>query len=290
MKKVGIIDYYISNFHSNTYYKLFHEIAVEENREEYCITHVWALVDANPTNGDTTDMWCERTGAVKCASIKEVCDAVDVIMVLAPNNPELHEEFIKIPFESGKPVYVDKTFAPDAEIAKRIADYGMKCGTKFWSSSAVRFDPVFSELLKSDTSIAESVIVQGPNVFEIYSIHIIEIINTIMKIGAKYAKCLCGGSNLLFEIGFHDGRKAFYMQPVKANIDFCAFISKEGKAETSMYKCSNEFWRGFARGLMDFFDTGKTLVPIESTIECIAIRDALIKSMENIGTEIPVLV
>ena len=42
MKKVGIIDNYISNFHSNTYHKLFHEIAVEAGREEYVITHIYA--------------------------------------------------------------------------------------------------------------------------------------------------------------------------------------------------------------------------------------------------------
>ena len=120
MKKVGIIDNYISNFHSNTYYDLFHKIAEEEGREEYVITHVYAKLDVSPSTKETTDEWCERTGAKKCESPKEVCDAVDVIMVLAPNNPELHRELVEDAFRSGKLVYVDKTFAPDYKTAREI--------------------------------------------------------------------------------------------------------------------------------------------------------------------------
>ncbi|MEE1075547.1 MAG: hypothetical protein U0K93_08730, partial [Acutalibacteraceae bacterium] len=72
MKKIGIIDCYISNFHSNTYYKLFHEIAEEEGREEYVITHIYATMDLSPTTKETTAQWCERTGAKECKTIKEV--------------------------------------------------------------------------------------------------------------------------------------------------------------------------------------------------------------------------
>ena len=97
MKKVGIIDSYISNYHASTYFKLFHEIAEEENREEYVITDIYAVNDVSPSTNETTDQWCERTGAVKRDNIKDVVDNVDVIMVLAPNNPELHEELCELP-------------------------------------------------------------------------------------------------------------------------------------------------------------------------------------------------
>lgn len=285
MKKVGIIDNYISNWHANTYYKLFAQIAKEQNREEYTITHVYTVCDKSKSTGETTDEWCARTGAVKCDTIKEVCDSVDVIMVLAPDNPEMHEEMVQEPFKSGKPVYVDKTFAPDYATAKRIVEYGKACGTKFWSSSALRFDPNFKPFLTSDEKV-NSLLVQGPNVFEIYSIHLIEIMNTIMKNGAKAVKCLNNDRNLVFEIEYKDGRKCIYHQVIGSNIPFSAFCDIEG--EYRELRCGNDFWYGFAEGLMDYFDTGVSLVDVDRTVECIAVRSALKAAMANVGEVITV--
>lgn len=287
MKKVGIIDNYISNFHSNTYHKLFAEIAEEEGRESYVITHVYAVTDVSPSTNETTDEWCARVGAKKCDSIEEVCREVDVIMVLAPNNPEMHEEMVQIPFRSGKPVYVDKTFAPDYATAKRIADLGKQTGAKFWSSSAVRFDPVLEEYTKDPVSRVHSAVVQGPNVFDIYSIHIIEVLNTVMKDGVEAVTCLSGGKNLIFKLDYKDGRCSFYHQLIKGNFQFMAFLDTDAERGVRL-ECSSDFWRGFARGLMDYFDTGVAFVNVESTVECIAVRSAMRRAMENVGERIEV--
>ena len=37
----------------------------------------------------------------------------DCLLVLSPDNCEMHEELCQIPLRSGKRTYVDKTFAPD---------------------------------------------------------------------------------------------------------------------------------------------------------------------------------
>ena len=287
MKKVGIIDNYISNFHSNTYHKLFAEIAEEEGRESYVITHVYAVTDVSPSTKETTDEWCARVGAKKCDTIEEVCREADVIMVLAPNNPEMHEEMVKLPFSSGKPVYVDKTFAPDYETAKRIADLGKATGAKYWSSSAVRFDPALDEYLKNPVSLASSAVVQGPNVFEIYSIHIIEVLNTVMKDGVSAVTCLSGGKNLIFKLDYKDGRCAFYHQLIRSNFPFTVFLDTEAERGVRL-ECGEAFWRSFARGLMDYFDTGVSFVSVDSTVECIAVRSAMKKAMDNIGERIEV--
>ncbi|MBE7050866.1 MAG: hypothetical protein E7394_08940 [Ruminococcaceae bacterium] len=286
MKKVGIVDCYISNFHANMYYDLFKKIAKDEQREEYVITHIYASLDVSPANGETTDQWCERTGAKKCGTIKEVCDNVDVIMVLAPNNPELHEELVKLPFESGKLCYVDKTFAPDFATAKRIKEYGNKFGARYWSSSAVRFDPELDKYLGKENPEVKSILVQGGNVFKIYSIHLVEVMNTVMKGGADFVKCIHNDNNLMFEITYKDGRKCFYHQTIGIPTPFAVYVDNGEACEAHV--CGEEFWYTFARALMDFFDTGVAKVNINDTLECIAVRSALMKAMENVGEVVKV--
>ena len=286
MKKVGIIDNYISNWHSNTYYKLFHEIAQEEGSEEYVITHIYTVNGVSHSNGETTEQWCERTGAVACETIKEVCDAVDVIMVLAPNNPEMHEELCKEPLKSGKCVYVDKTFAPDYASAKRIIDYGRENGANFWSSSATRFEPALKEFLSDNPPEVSNFAVSCGNVFEIYIIHLVELMNTFMKNGAKSVICRNNGVILVFEVTFKDGRKAFINQHQGASGPFYCHPEIDGKCKP--YCCKDEFWKGFAKAILEFFETGKAPIPLENTLECIAVRSALVKAKENPNVEIEV--
>ena len=286
MKKIGIIDYYISNFHTNTYYKLFHEIAEEEGREEYVITHIYATLELSPTTKETTSQWCERTGAIECKTIKEVCDAVDVIMVLAPNHPHLHEELCKIPFESGKRVYVDKTFAPDYATAKRIIDYAKEKGANFWSSSATRFETIMTDYLKEDAPLIDKVTVISGNPFDMYCIHLVELVNTFMKNGAKTVVCHSGSPSIMFEITYNDGRKAYINHFEGTYAKFNCFPETEGKCKQIAFV--DDFWKNFSRALLDFFDNGKAPIPTDNTLECIAIRSAMVKAKENIGEEITV--
>ncbi len=285
MKKVGIIDAYISNFHANTYFKLFHEIAVEQNREEYIISHVYARMDESPSTKETTAQWCEKTGAKACETIKEVCDSVDVIMVLAPNNPELHEEFCKLPFESGKPVYVDKTFAPDYETAKRIIDMGKANNINFWSSSATRFESSMATYLKEGRNVKNLSVISGFP-FEIYSIHQIELANTFMGNGAISVVCTNPSPMLKFEITYSDNRKVFLNQFEGNGATFLCFPEIDGKCLCVGFV--DDFWKNFVCALLDFFDNGKAPVPVENTLECIAIRSAMIKAKESLNKEIMV--
>ena len=286
MKKVGIIDNYISNFHSNTYHKLFHEIAVEEGREEYVITHIYAASPESPSTKQTTEQWCEQYGAKQCDSIQEVCDNVDVIMVLAPNNPEMHEELSKIPLMSGKPVYIDKTFAPDFETANRIIDFGKQNNAIFWSSSATRFAPQLIDYLSENPPAAQSVTIQSGNVFAIYSIHLIELMNTVMKDGAASVICRNNSANLIFDVEYKDGRHAFINQFLGTWAPFRLYPEVNGTCKELCL--GDDFWKGFATALLDFFDTKKFPINIESTAECIAVRSAMIKAMENVGEKIAV--
>ena len=79
MKKIGFIDYYISEWHANNYPKWIKEI-----NDEYCVAYAWAEIDVSPVDNVTTDQWCEKFGAEKCATIEELCEKSDFIIILSP--------------------------------------------------------------------------------------------------------------------------------------------------------------------------------------------------------------
>ncbi len=286
MKKVGIIDNYISNFHANTYYKLFHEITEEEKSEEYVITNIYACLDLSPTTGETTAQWCERTGAVAMNSVEDVCEAVDVIMILAPNHPHLHENYCKIAFSYGKPVYVDKTFAPNFATAKRIIDFGKENNTSFWSSSATRFEPELDEYLRNESHDIQTVSISSGNSFEIYSIHLVELMNTFIRSGAESVICHNNTANLVFQVNFENGKKAFINQACGTGGDFTCCPEIDGKCKKIV--CKNDFWKGFCRALLRFFENGEIPVSPENTLECIAVLDAMKKAIKYPNCEIKV--
>ena len=89
MISIGFVDYYLSEWHANNYPAWIAEAAAASG-EEYKIAYAWAEFDKSPVDGITTDEWCARYGAQKCNTLDELCELSDVIVILAPSNPETH--------------------------------------------------------------------------------------------------------------------------------------------------------------------------------------------------------
>ena len=71
MKKIGIIDYFIDEWHSNTYLGLF-ERASAELGVDYKVAYAWAELDRFE-NRRTTERWCEENQIEQCKTIEELC-------------------------------------------------------------------------------------------------------------------------------------------------------------------------------------------------------------------------
>ena len=117
MKKIGFIDYRIDEWHANNYPGWI-KTAAEDMKLAYALTYAYAT--ENKPDGLTTEEWCQKFGAEKCETIDEICQKSDVLLVLAPSNPETHLAFAKAVLPYGKPTYIDKTFAPDTATACRL--------------------------------------------------------------------------------------------------------------------------------------------------------------------------
>ncbi len=278
MKKIGLIDYYLDNWHADNL-----PIWLKDVKDgEYKISYAWG---SYPLDGklegfaDRTPAadFCAKHGIVLCDTPEEVIANSDVLMVLCPNNPELHEELVKLPLASGKRVYIDKTFAPDVATAKRIFAMADAGNSPMFSSSALRF----SEELKNVPSEGISIVnTRGGGPFDIYSIHQIEMIVKLMD--AKPTRVMALGEFgapacvIEFEGGKYATMGHFKSAPFSIAVNY-----KNGDSAL-INDCSNYF-QNFVQELVDFYETGIPKAPKEQTIAVIGIRETCLKAFETPG-------
>ena len=270
MIKVGFIDYYLDEWHANNY----PEFIKKSSNGRYEVCYAYGKIDS-PIGGLTNEEWAQKYGVELLDSIEEVCQKSDVCVVLSPDNPEMHEELTAEVFKSGKLVYIDKTFAPDKATAIRIFENAKQNNVKCFSSSALRFSAELENINKNEISRIYS---RGPGVYEIYSIHQIEPIISLMNSRAKRVMATGDMKAPALVIEFECGRFAHMYQCAELGFELTV-ADKENTAKA--YSIESDFFALFIDAMIKFFDTGETPVTPEQTIDVIAVREAGIKALEN---------
>ena len=274
MKKIGFIDYVLDEWHANNYPSMIDK----ETNGEYKVCYAYAHVEPEEGSGlKSNEEWAKEQGVELLGSIEEVIEKSDYLVVLSPDNPEMHEELCKLPLQSGKPTYIDKTFAPDKEMAIRIFENADAHNTPCWSSSALRFS---EELEEIDTTKIYKVYSEGPASLEIYSIHQIEPIIRLMNARATRIMFLGDREHPSLIIGFEDGRYAqMYHRDDEAGSFRLTIVDEQNKAKC--YVIQSDFFGRFIKAMIQFFETEKAPVTHEQTIDVIAVRTAAIKACET---------
>lgn len=271
MKKIGFVDYFISEWHANNYPAWIDRIAADMG-VDYKVAYAWAELETSPVDGITTAEWCEKFGAEKCDTIDELCEKSDVIVILAPSNPETHLRYAEAVLGYGKRTYIDKTFAPDAATAKEIFSLGEKYGTPFFSTSALRYA---TELDAVDAPDSLLVTGGGSNLPE-YFIHLGEMV--VKKMGAvKCVKATANGSQWIIQAKTASGKDATMIWG--SSMPYGAYMTKDGKETWKSLK--SPFFDGLIADMLNFFETGKASFDPSETLEVMALRDAALTAVEN---------
>ena len=269
MKKIGFIDYYLDEWHANNYPKFIDEAS----NGEYKVCYAYGKIDS-PKGGMTNKEWAETYQVELLDTIEEVIEKSDYLIVLSPDNPEMHEELCELPLQSGKLVYVDKTFAPDKETALRIFANADAHGTKCFSSSALRFS---DELKEIDTDKIYKIYSEGPGRIGNYLIHQIEPVIYLMKSRVKRLMFLGDEIHPSLLIEFEDGRHAQIYQRLKGGLGFALTVVDEQNM-ASRYEIESDFFALFIKAMLRFFDTGEVPVSHEQTVDVMAVRTAAIEA------------
>ncbi len=272
MYKIGFIDYYIDEWHANNYIHWIPEVC-----SDFQVCYAWAEADTMEGKMSTDD-WCREHAVEKCADIKELCEKSDFIIILSPSNPEKHLAYAEEALRYGKNTYIDKTFAPDLETAKKIFAVAEKHGTKFFTTSALRYG---SELHNVITPAKGMITAGGGSNFDEYIIHQIEMIVKLMGIGAEKVKLHSGGKQVTGVISYRDGREAAINY--SPSMDFAIDVEN---ADGSFYHSTvnSDFFNVLMRAIVKFFLDGELPFNTDETLEVMAIREAAIKGEAQLDT------
>lgn len=272
MKKIGFIDYYLDEWHANNYPQLIREASGGELE----VTCAYGHIDS-PIGGMTTDEWCEKYGIRRCMRIEDVIAQSDLLLVLSPDNCEMHEQLCQLPLCSGKPTYVDKTFAPDYPTARRIFDIAEQYGTPCYSTSALRFASEYADIDRSGITAISS---WGPNDFETYAIHQLEPMMMLMKTSVDQVMYIPGENWYTVLVKFCDGRIGTLTGYAGGSPFMMNIASTSGNA---LVRVESDFFRAFIEELCHFFRTGEVNVPHEETLTIMAVRGAVLKARSTPG-------
>ena len=280
MKKIGIIDYFIDEWHSNTYLGLF-EKASQALGVEYKVVYGYAEVEQDGKMH--TDDWCAKNNVIRCNTIEELCEKSDNILILAPANPETHLRYAKAALKYGKTTYIDKTFAPDLETAKAIFAVAEKYNTKIFTSSALRY----AEEIADYTDVKNVMIKGGGRSLEEYIIHQIEMAVKLTKgEQAKLAHVFSGDkqSTIVLEYAGRTVTLSYSNSGWGFSVDV---ETDKANCEYKNVEKGTEFYR-LVESIVKFFETNEEPFDKKETLAVLAIRDAIMKGISNGEKTIPV--
>ena len=271
MKKIGFIDYYLSEWHANNY-PAWIKAASERLGTEYEVKYAYAELDVSPVDGVTTDEWCEKFGVERCASIKELCEKSDNVIILAPSDPECHLRYAKEALTSGKRTYVDKTFAPNLREAEEIFRIAEEGGCEIFSTSALRYA---DELREIDAPKCIVTTGGGSNLPE-YIIHQIEMAVKLLGVGAVSLNVVTEGEETVCRVAYGDERSLEMRYFPKHAFSLAL---KDGEA----IKAKSDFFANLMEEILRFFDGGENPICKCQTLEVMKIREGVIRAFKNQG-------
>lgn len=268
MKKIGFIDFYLDEWHANNYPAWIQEASGGELE----VAYAYAVIDS-PKGGLSTDGWCKKYGITRCYSMEEVVEKSDCLIVLSPDNAEMHEGLCQLPLRSGKPTYVDKTFAPDGDTARRIFAVAEGYGTPCYSSSALRYAAEYRDICRYGVTAVTSV---GPSSsFETYCIHQLEPIMMLIDSPVEKVMYIPAERSHTVLLSFADGRQA----SMTGFLDGAAFtLNVAAEGGNSSASAKSDFFHEFILELCDFLQTGEEKVSHEETIRIMDVRGAAIRA------------
>ena len=280
MKKIGIIDYFIDEWHSNTYLGLF-EKASQALGVEYKVVYGYAEVEQDGKMH--TDDWCAKNNVIRCNTIEELCEKSDNILILAPANPETHLRYAEAALKYGKTTYIDTTFAPDLETATAIFAVAEKYNTKIFTSSALRY----AEEIADYTDVKNVMIKGGGRSLEEYIIHQIEMAVKLTKgEQAKLAHVFSGDkqSTIVLEYAGRTVTLSYSNSGWGFSVDV---ETDKANCEYKNVEKGTEFYR-LVESIVKFFETNEEPFDKKETLAVLAIRDAIMKGISNGEKTIPV--
>ena len=276
MKKVGFIDYYLDEWHAIHYPEWIRNSGVRLGLD-IIVEYAWGEINA--PNGLTNKEWCSSRSISLVSSIEEVCLKSDYIIILCPDNAEKHLEYVRLAAPFGKPIFVDKTFAPDLNQAKEIFRLAEEGGSLLYSTSSLRY----SKEIEQFNHDAKNIITtgKGPDL-DTYAVHQIEMVIKVLGVNARTVTALISGPVASLHYVFEGGKNAVINFGFRTRMPYSVCV-ETNSGESYYAEIISEFFPRFIDGLISSYITGILPVSKEETLAVIACIDAAKKAVKSPG-------
>lgn len=270
--KIGFIDYYLSEWHANNYPAWIREICARDGLD-YEIAYAWGEIEVSPRDGETNTQWCKENGVELCKTMEEVCEKSDVLLILAPSNPEKHLEYARVALRYGKRTYIDKTFTPSLADAEEIFSLADRYGAEVFSTSALRYAAELDEMADACSVITTG----GGRSADEYIVHQIEMIVKLLGCDAKAVKCEAQGAQRIFRICYGESGAATAIYD--PSMPF-AVTAEMGDGATKTLPVTSDFFRVLMEKILCFYETGKTDFDRAQTLAVMKLRERLLQAKD----------
>ncbi|MDD3695506.1 MAG: Gfo/Idh/MocA family oxidoreductase [Lentisphaeria bacterium] len=271
-KKIGFIDLFIDEWHANNYPRWISQSSLGS---EFELAYAWE--EQSQPGGRPLQQWCADMGVEPSASLEELIAKSDCICVLAPSNPESHERLSDLALRSGKPVYIDKPFAPDFAAARRMQKLAEEHRTPLMSCSALRYSSELMALNKLPGQVRHFVCTGGGSNFPEYAIHQIEMVVAGMGCGIEAVTVHGLPERLSALLHYEDQRLA----SIAYNPAFAFSFSAEGKEQSLLNQGCSKFFENLTENILQFFNSSRSPIDWRQTAEIAACLQALSKGMHR---------
>jgi predicted dehydrogenase len=162
MLKVAMVDHHLNNWHADTFLRLLRGPLAGEEVE---VVSAW---ESDRMGED----WCAKNGVRRADSIPDAIGGVDAVMLLAPDNIDVHLKLAREVLPAGRPTLVDKFLAPNVAEAREIAALAEKHGVPILSASGLRYAVEMDALMDQYRAERPSAgLFTGMGTWKIYGIH-----------------------------------------------------------------------------------------------------------------------
>ena len=187
----------------------------------------------------------------------------------------MHLGYAEVALKYGKNTYIDKTFTPDYESAKKIFDIAKKYGTRFFSTSALRFADELTPYAEKAKSVS---ITGGGSNPEEYIVHQIEMLVKLVGLGADGVVAKKTEKGYDATVSYPDGRigKLSYAP----EYPFVAEIATE--SEECTININSPFLDNLLADILRFLGSGEYSFDTAQTLEVMKIREDFVKAIHSI--------
>lgn len=275
--RIGFLDHHLANYHAD----VFHSIITSRYGPETSVALAYELAPRG------TDDWCAARGILRASSMEQVIEQADALMVLAPDNFEVHSQLALPALASGKPVFVDKFLAPTLREARTIVEAARRHGTPLMSASALRYAPEIEDLAAGLDGPPETVFARGMGHWDGYGVHTVSMLWRVLDVGPLHRVCDIGIEGVSFvALDFGTLRATAEVRAAENQFETCPWqlgVRLAGRYRIATVAASEAFYAHLIRAIIDFFRTGNSPVSHREMLDTVAVLEGASRSRREGG-------